>query len=46
MDKKYANSIDEALKVNDKYVTLAQCHEIESNDIQRKISDEINKANN
>jgi hypothetical protein len=43
LEKKYASNIADAWKVNDSYVTLAQCQEIETNDIQRKISDEINK---
>lgn len=38
-----ASNIEEALKIDDVYLTLSQCHEIERQDIDRKISEAINK---
>ena len=43
LEKRYANNINDALLVPDIYVTLAQCAEIERNDIQMKVSDAIEK---
>lgn len=43
LEKNYARTIDEVWIIDDAYVTLAMCHEIENSDIQRKISDSIQK---
>ena len=41
LEKKYASRLEEVWKIDDGYVTLSMCSEIENNDIQRKINDRI-----
>jgi hypothetical protein len=43
LDKGYANNLVDALNIDDVYLTLSQCSEIEKQDIDRKISDAISK---
>ena len=43
LDKGYANNINDALNIDDVYLTLSQCNEIEKQDIDRKINDAISK---
>jgi hypothetical protein len=43
LSKNLANSIDEALTINDIYVTLSMCNSIINSDIDRKIKDYIEK---
>jgi hypothetical protein len=43
LDKGYANNLVDALNIDDVYLTLSQCAEIEKIDIDRKINDEISK---
>jgi hypothetical protein len=43
LEKGYANNVNDALNIDDVYLTLSQCAEIEKADIDRKISDAISK---
>ena len=43
IDNGYASSIDEVWKIDDSYVTLLMCEDIESNDVQVKISKRISQ---
>jgi len=45
LDKNFAENFENALKINDVIVTLAQCSEIVHQDIERKVSDHISKQN-
>lgn len=43
LEKRLANNIEDALKIDDVYLTLSQCSEIEKQDIDRKINEAISK---
>ena len=43
LEKRFANSIENALNVDDVYITLSQCADIEKGDIDRKIQETISK---
>lgn len=41
LEKGYANNLNDVWKIDDAYVTLSMCSEIENQDISRKINDRI-----
>ena len=43
LQRNYASSPEDALKVDDIYLILSQCMDIEKRDIDRKISEAISK---
>jgi hypothetical protein len=43
LEKRYANSIKEALNIDDLYVILSQCYEIEKQSIDNSISKKISE---
>jgi hypothetical protein len=43
LEKRFANSIQDALNIDDIYVTLSQLNEIETQDIDRKVQEIISK---
>lgn len=43
LEKGYANNVGDALNIDDVYLTLSQCNEIEKTDIDRKINEAISK---
>ena len=43
LSKGYANNVNDALNIDDVYLTLSQCSEIEQSDINKKINEIISK---
>ncbi len=43
LSKCYANNVNDALNIDDVYLTLSQCSEIEQSDINKKINEIISK---
>jgi len=41
LEKRFANNIHDALKIDDAYLTLSQCSEIEKQDIEMKINEQL-----